>query len=295
MSGGKDALLQIGFWMGGWLMPTNYRLVAAGRAVYEMSTAGLTALRLLNLVALALLAVAVVLGLLRAWRSGAPKREPLFAVGLCTVFLLGYSTVIAIGRTLPKSLLYVLHANIYYSYIAYLTVCVAIALAAIAGQTRQAAASVDLGPDPNPTSPGTGPHEVARPSKVGRRFMYAFIGLAIVNICGVRELARAFRYEYAEPRQELVDRLLAWQRQVGDRTRRYFAISPTCRGNEMLWWFGDKAFRPGSDWRPPVALADALFPDRSAELNGGKTPIALTSVDEISCEQGKIEARSRAE
>jgi hypothetical protein len=288
MSGGKDALLQIGFWMGGWLMPTSYRVYALDRAIYEMSTTGLTALRLLNLVALALLAVAVVLGLRRAWRSGVSKREPLLAVALCTVFLLGYSAVIAIGRTLPEGWDRVLHTGIYYSYIAYLTVCVAIALAAVAGQTRKAAASLDAGPDPNPSRPGTRPEDVALPSKVGRRFVFAFMGLAIVNICGVRELTRAFRYEYAAPRQEILDRVLAWQRQVGDRTQRYFDVSPTCRGNELIGWFRDPGFRQDLGLGASFAMVDALFSDRSARLMAGKIRIAPASVDVIHCEQREI-------
>jgi hypothetical protein len=42
--------------------------------------------------------------------------------------------------------------------------------------------------------------------------------------------------------------------------------------------------RTGSGWVPPVTLADALFPEHSANLNAAKLHIDPQSVDEISCD-----------
>jgi hypothetical protein len=107
--------------------------------------------------------------------------------------------------------------------------------------------------------------------------------LVVVNAFGVRELAHAFRYDFAAPRQEVVDHVLAWRKQVGDRTQRYFSVSPSCGGNEKIWWLDETRMRKDSGWHPPATLADTLWPDRSADLNAAQIYISRKSVDEIRC------------
>jgi len=279
----EAAVLQIGFWLSTWLAPTIYHCSALGRAICGVSRSGLSILRLLNLVALALLAVAGILGSKRLRRSSVPLREPMFALVLCAIFLFGYAMIIAIGRSVPKGLAYVLQANIYYSYIANLTVCIGVAAAAVVGPAR--AASVNVEPDRDPASPETKPLATGRRLEVGRRVFLALTLLVIANASGVRYLARAYRYDFAASRQDVIDRLLAWRKQVGDRTQRYFVVSPTCGGNETFWWFDDIRLRRDSGWRPPVTLADALWPDWSANLNAARIHIPPESVDEISCDK----------
>jgi uncharacterized membrane protein YhaH (DUF805 family) len=281
---GEAAFRQIGFWLSAWLAPTVYRVFPASRAVALVSAAGLTGLTLLNLVALALLLAAGVLGFRRLRRSSASKREPEFALALCMLFLFGYSMMIAIGRTVARGFEYVL-SNIYYSYVAYLTVCVAIALAAAVGRNRIGATSIDGRLDPHRANLSVDPPQTSRQSGVDAALVTALSVLAIANAFGVRAIARQFRYDYAAPRQEVVDHVLAWRKQVGDRAQRYFVVSPTCRGNELLEWLSEARLRKNSGWRPPVTLADALWPDRSANLNAANIHIPLESVDEIRCDE----------
>jgi len=285
--GGEAVFRQIGFWMGAWLAPTVYRVFPASRAIAVVSGAGLTGLTLLNLVALALLLAAGV-GALRHLRDGrVSKREPEFALALCTLFLLGYSMIIAIGRTAGRGLSH-LSTSIYYCYVANLTVCVAIALAAVVGRTRAAVLAIDGRPDPHPASSGADPLRTALPSWVGAGLFVALTVLAFTNALGVRAIARQFRYIYAAPQQEVVDHMLAWRKQVGDRTHRYFVVSPTCRGNETLVWFIEELLRRNSGWQPPVTLADALWPEWSANLNAARIHIPSESVDEIRCDESTV-------
>jgi hypothetical protein len=279
---GEAAFRQIGFWLGAWLAPTVYRVFPASRAICLVSAAGLTGLTLVNLAAVALLAAAGFRGFTRLRHSSVSKREPEFAVALCMLFLLGYSMMIAVGRTVPRGFDYLL-TNTYYSYIVNLTVCVAVALAAIAGRVGAPAAAIDSRPDPKPTDLSPAPVQTARVTRVGTGLVAALIVLTIINAFGVRSIARQFRYDYAASRQEVVDHVLAWRMRVGDQTQRYFVVSPTCRGNEMIPWFTEARLRRNSGWRPPVTLADALWPDRSANLNAAMIHIPLESVDEIHC------------
>jgi hypothetical protein len=78
--------------------------------------------------------------------------------------------------------------------------------------------------------------------------------------------------------------VLAWRKQVGDRVQRYFVVGPTCTGNETISWFTQGRLRKDSGWRPPVALADALWPEHSANLNAARIRINPESVDEIRCD-----------
>jgi hypothetical protein len=276
----EDCILQIAFWLSTWLVPTVYHCSASGRAICALSSPSLTGLRMLNLIALALLAAGGIAGVRRLQCSGVSWRDALLVAAAPMVFLLGYSTIIAIGRSVPKGLMYALQANIYYSYIAYLTVCVAIAVAT--AHRRPSDASARGGADSDPAAAEASSSELARARQAGRWLILALAILVIANASGAHALARAYRYDYAAPRQEVIDRVLAWQRQVGDRTLRYFTIDPSCTGNETLW-LDAPLLRKDSGWRAPVKLADALWPERSADLNAARIYIRRQSVDEIRC------------
>jgi len=283
---GEAVFRQIGFWLSAWLAPTVYRVFPGSHAVAVVFAAGPTGLALLNLAALVLLVAASVRGLLRLRHSSVSRREPEFAFALCMLFLLGYSMMIAIGRTAARGLMH-LNVNIYYGYIANLTVCVAVALAAAVGRTRAAATAIDSRPDPHPPNLGAGSMQTARLSWVGPGVLAALTVLAIANALGVRAIARQYRYAYAAPQQEVVDHVLAWRTHVADR-QRYFVVSPTCRGNEPIGWFTENLLRRNSGWRPPVTFADVLWPDWSANLNAAKIYIPVQSVDEIRCDESTV-------
>jgi hypothetical protein len=277
----ENSVLQIAFWFSTWLAPSLYHCTPLHRAICGVSKTGLTPLRLINLVALAWLAIGAILAFSRLRRSGAKKREPLAALALCAAFLLGYSMIIAIGRTAPKGLMFILQANIYYTYMAFLAVCVGIAVASFAGRSR--VAPVDGGSGSDAVGPAGGSAQPARGSDVGRRLIPTLAALVLVNACSTHEFAHAYRYEFAEPRQEVIDRVLAWEKRIGYRSQRYFTIGQSCKGNDTIWWLDEKRVRKDSGWRPPITLADALWPERSADLNGARIYIQRQSVDEIQC------------
>jgi hypothetical protein len=281
LSAGHAFFQQIGFWFSAWLAPTVYRVYPAYKAIGVVSSTGLTGLTLLNLIALALLVAASVRGLRRLRHSEVSKREGEFALGLCMLFLLGYSMMIAIGRAVDRGFGYV-QSNLYYSYVPYLTVGVAVALAAVVGRAGAASATTGNAPDSSRSGPAPGQSQNAAPPRVGAGFIAPLTILAFVNACGVRALTHQFRYVYAAPRQQVIDRVLAWHRLAGDRTQRYFVVSSDCPGNEH---FGTFLLRGDPNWRPGVTLADALWPDWSADLNAAKSVISRESVDEIRCEE----------
>jgi hypothetical protein len=275
--GTEATLHQIGFWMSAWLAPTVYQVFAVARAVCQVSGAGVTALSLLNLIALALLLAAGVRGFRLVRHSNVSKREPEFALALCMLFLFGYSMIIAVGRTLPRGWVNVI-SNIYYSYPAYLTVCVGIALAAAVGQTRPAAGSMAISLDSDAPNAGRDTGQTAQPSPLDRGLVLALFILVFLNACGVRQLAHAYRYDFAAPRQAVLDRVMAWRKQVGEQPR-YFRVDPSCSGNEKLVW-AQHAQLLGAN----ITLADALWPEQSATLRSVTGNTAPDSVDEISCD-----------
>jgi hypothetical protein len=284
---GQAALLQIGFWLKAWLVPTAYHVMTLDRAIAEVSDFRLTYLRLLNLIGLSLLAVGGILALSRLRRSSVSWREPLLALTLSILFLLGYSIIIAIGRTIPRGLVLSVQGNTYYGYIANLTVCVGIAVAAVVGRSR--VASMDARVDTEAPAPEASSGKSVRRSEPGRQLVPALTILALINAVGTHDLVRRYRYNYALPRQDVIDRMLAWHRVPGNRTQRYFEVGPSCRpGNVVLHWFDETRVRKDSGWRPPITLADALFPDRSAPLNAAKVYISQGSVDEIRCDGSSI-------
>jgi hypothetical protein len=277
---GESMFRRIGLWMGAWVAPTMYQVLAGSRALGRLSVSGLTALKLLNLAALVWLVVIAVRALGRLRHNDASKRAPEFALALSMLFVLGYSMIIAIGRFQGQGQVAVVQANIYYGYVAYLAVCVGIAAAAAVDPARATA----HGPTARHIGAGTGWPPADRSTRLTRGLVPALAILAIANACGVRVLAHAYRYDYAAPRQQVIDRVQAWHRQIGERSQRYFVVGPTCHGNEPFVDFGEAQLRRGSGWRPPVTLADALWPERSADLNAARIPIPVQSVDEIRCD-----------
>jgi len=289
---GENMARQFSFWIRAWLAPTTYQVLATPRAFARISTSGLTGLTLLNLIALVWLLVAGVRALILLRRGGASMREPGFAVASSVLFLLGYSLVISIGRTRAQVADIVVHANIYYGYVAYLAVCVGIAAAAAAARLQAPAAASAGAPQPDRARAAAGVDPTARFARLGWGLVVPLAIITFANACGVRALARAYRYDFAVPRQQVIDRVLAWQRQAGEHTPRYFAVSPACQGDDALWWFTEALLRKGSGWKPPVTLADALWPERSAPLNAARIPIPFGSVDELRCDQGPPSPRN---
>jgi hypothetical protein len=284
-----EALLrQIGFWIGAWLVPTVYRVFAADRAVCLVSAAGLTGLTLLNFLALALLLAAGMSGFRRLRSSNVPRREAEFTLALCMLFLLGYSAMIAVGRATVKGFLYI-STSIYYGYVADLTVCIAIALVAAVGRTSAAATTTGDAAGSSRISPVASFAQTPSTSRIIAAFIAALAVLATVNAYGVRKLAHELRYDYAAPRQQVIDRVLAWRKQLGNSTQRYFVVASPCRGNPILPGFDGRWMRKDySTWRGPVTLADALWADRSANLNAARIPIPPDSVDQIRCDEATV-------
>jgi hypothetical protein len=283
----KAALMQIALWLSAWLIPTYYKVLAAERAVWSMDPPkGLNAIRLLDAAGLALLGLSGVLAVLRMRRIGLPPKGPLLAFGLSMIFLFGYALIIAIGRTLSRGFLYVVHANIYYTYMAYLTVCVGIALASIASRARTPPVVEPGRNDGSAEFPAPGSGGTVHRFGIGSRLIPALTLLVVANAYSVRDLAHAYRYDYAVPRQEVIDQVAAWNRALAPGTERYYIVGPTCTGDYVLPWFDDVQFRKNSGWRAPVTFVESLFPDRSAHLNSARVRILPSSIDEIRCPAG---------
>jgi hypothetical protein len=61
----------------------------------------------------------------------------------------------------------------------------------------------------------------------------------------------------------------------------------------MLWWFDQTQLRKNFSWRPPVNLADALWPDRSAGFNAERIGLSGARVDEIVCPETTSNPQAR--
>jgi len=275
-------LHQIGRWTMVWLLPTAYPIYAAGRAFCTSFIFSFSTVSVVNVVSVAWLAMAGLLALRSALRGRSWHRRALFALVPPLVFLLGYSLVIAVGRALPRGLGFVIHENVYYSYVAYLTIAVAIALASLAWRPSASNQLASLDADRHFAAQADFAEAGTSPD-VGLRFALALFGLTLVNAYSSAALAHDFRYHFAAATQQTIDRVAAWQKRIGSDADRYFLVSATCPGSEPLHWFGEAYLRKGSGWHPPVSLADALWPNRSARLNAAKTH-AGSDVDEIRCD-----------
>lgn len=258
------AFKQIGFWIGGWLFPAAFDIRAAGRASFVGFTIA-SKWFLLNC-SFVLLILFSFFSKIGNWRFSLRfgNRNTWLAALLPIIFLVSYSLVIAYGRALPRGLDYVFSINIYYSYIACLAVVVGIAIFAI----NRAAIPF-----------GEGLVGItAISSDRGWLSLFScnlFIGLGVsalilFNSYNVALLGKSYRYDFSPSMQEVINDVEAWLATQGAVPSAYFTVSANCLGNDALSWFDQGHFRKGSGWAPPVGLVDALWPDKSFNINKEK-------------------------
>lgn len=252
-------LQQILFWIGGWFLPTVYKIEAGGRAVFS----GFDINSFFSFFNVAVLAI-VALKLFRkraslqmnSYLHARNAMLVLFGVLLC-LFL--YSLMIAYGRAVPRGIVYVVRQNVYYSYVAYLILVIGIGVYSWMYQYEKksiAQRQTSLNVTTKNQSFGFGKINVS----------LWFMALIVLNAVCTYQLILKFN-EYASPRQVLVDNVLRWIQTTGKLPHHYFTISRDCTGNDALAWFDQGHIRKGSNWSPPVTLADALWPDKSFKLN----------------------------
>jgi len=249
------AARQARFWLGGWLFPSAYEIQANSRALFV----GLNArspLFLLN--ALASLGFLVTLALraraLRAFLTAGRQTRLATLMGVL-LFACAYCLVIAQGRAVPRGLDYVLHINIYYSYM--------FCLALVAGAGFVSRLGAMNGMD------GLGALGALGAGSRGTVLALSLC-LAIMTGCNAlstASLARSYHFDYAAPRQALADSVTAWLAGPGSAPDAYFDISPECTGNDPQPWMTAAHLRKGAGWKPPVTFADALWPEKSFALN----------------------------
>lgn len=273
---------QIGFWVGGWLLPAAYKISAATRASFSGFEIDNLAFLLNYTVVIFLVSVIICkIGLIK-------KTLPLsnantwLAPLLSLFFLFVYSFIIAYGRSLPRGLDSVLDRNIYYSYIAYLTIIITIGLFSL--KNSYVDAKLDKAVDVNADKNSNLLSSKRLISLYPTRFFLSLILILLIgfNVHSVLNLSKRYRYDYSAPRQELIDEVSDYLNAEGKSGESYFIINPNCVGNDQLPWFPGH-IRKNSGWVPPVSFADALWPEKSYKLNEVMLRGKNFSVTEINC------------
>ena len=226
-------LIQITFWIGGLLLPTTLDIQASGRAAFwgimPFSFLMLTNLLLLVLTIASLLKIGLNnITITLKWIIA--RHLP----GTCAmILLLSYSLIIAYGRALPRGIIYVLHDNLYYAYIAYLILFVWVALIFNRGTTA----------DPNNHARPPYQHHVTHGLSM-TAFKRSYIPiillacLALMNCYLTYRLSYDYHYKYSSSRIELMNHVQSWLHHKGRSTNAYFTINTNCSGNDRLQWFG---------------------------------------------------------
>lgn len=254
---------QIVFWIGGWVLPSGYKIVTSSRMSF--SEFNFTSVYFLINSALAFGVVYIsILGLVRD--NGIFNRKPQWLSALCAlIFLLLYSFVIAYGRSLPRGIETVLYANLYYAYIACLSVAVGFALFFVKNKA-------------NYTGHVNNKINFAR---LGNMNILSILLVALVafNVYFTYQISSAYRYDFSPSRFEVISAIQYWIDNSKKTENSYFVVNEACLGNDKLPWGKNNSRKfPGT-----IALADLLFPEKSFDLNRDNLSGKAYDVSEIKC------------
>ena len=274
------ALKQIAFWLWAWLFPFGYDIRSDGRAVFD----GFHLFGTNFLVNFAILIL--VLGFLLAkirkdfFYSLVENKERWLSVSLTLVFLFTYSFVIAYGRSVPRGIDYVLDMNIYYAYIAFLSVAIGLALCFIGKKSESTRLVQDAA--------GRQSENHARVTNFSI-LVVTLLCLIAFNARSTYELASSYRYNFSPPIMEVIDVVENFMH-ADKYEKSYFIVEDSCPGNFKLPWFDRGHYRRSSDWFEPATIADVLFPEHSFALN--KNELSEKNVDLIEIYCSKVSATS---
>ncbi len=267
------AVRQVGFWLGGLLVPGLYDIAPGSRAMFVgfNRPAGPVAAMAIAPAVLCLVGAA---GLVRG-RLGAS------APGLLAgaAFLGCYSLVVALGRSVPRGLAYTLEQNLQHAYPALLTAIVSVILAA--WSWRRSA------PAPAARTAAAGDAGFERRRAWGALLMLGGIGLVWANAAATRAFLSEFRHSYDAPKLELIHHVTRWHARPGRAA--YFRVADDCPGHDPLPWFGPYVRHD----TPMVYFIDVIFPATSFNLARARLP-PDTRVDEVSCARGSVAPRALA-
>lgn len=271
------ALIQIIFWMGGWLFPTGFNIHAGSRATF-ISFNFSNSYFFVNF-------SAIILGI--GYLASRIKRNTFHGLFInrnwlyvlpTIIFLFFYSYVIAFGRALPRGLNYVLKINIYYQYIA----CLALSIMFAIYFLRERHESFDKITNKKLL------FEKAGKISWNNVILISILTLLVFfNSRATFKLASEYRYNYSPNKFVIINAVQHFIQHSGRNT--YFVIDSSCSGNSVLSWFNGH-FQKGSGWTGIARFADVLFPEKSFDLNKTKLtklPANSYSVVKINCTKGE--------
>lgn len=265
------ALCQLAFWIGGVLLPSLYDIAPGSRTTFLGFAWPEGPWAPLNVAAASSAILGALIVAVARWRDISPARVRGVALGLA--FAVVYSGMVALGRSVPRGLSYTLRINLYYAYIAVLSLLVALALGARLG--RRAGSDGERA-----TGPRTGL------AAAGRWLLLLGVGgVLLVNAIDTMALLRDYRHLYSAPRIELLYHARRWHETHG--LEAYFAVSGTCPGNEALRWFAPY-LRQDVD---TVHFIDVLYPETSANLNREGADSRRRPLVELSCADRAVSPR----
>jgi hypothetical protein len=268
------AVLQIGHWLMGFLLPTQFLFSTVSRMVGR-SVPWWPVSPLQAVVDVAALLVVLGAGMMIGARVFRQSREFYFSVILCALFLYGYSWVIAAGRGISRGLDYVFFNNIYYAHIAYAAIGAVICTGLLLWRDEPRAAKPSLRGLRFASMRAASPGPVA--------FVLGMLTVAAVNAESVATASSRYRYQYAPDLLEIVAAVRDWHGRAAGKPDAYFVVGQSCRGNEVLDWFDTSVVQRGKGWAPPATFADALFPEHSFALNKNRPAVASIVPETIEC------------
>ena len=270
------ALKQIGFWIGGWFFPAAYVVTAGGRAYFSgFDTSGTLFLMNFSIV-ICIIFLAITLIKKESIRRINISKERVFIVLCVFIFLFTYSFVIAYGRSLQRGLDYVIQLNIYYAYIACLSVAIGVALYTCVGSLS------------NTTSNDT--HRLINSNVLG---LILLSSLTVFCADSTYKLASAYRYSYSPPILDLLKSVEHFNK-TRNSIKEYFVVDKSCTGNHELTWFKEVGYyRKNSGFSGDATIADVLYPEISWELN--KTQLSDQNVNLSTINCTKVQTSSTLE
>lgn len=262
------ALKQIVFWIGGWFLPMGYEVHAGSRATFS----GLKFFgeKFLYNYTLLILLVSIVVSKIKMNLFSLIRINKIrwYVVLVVVLFLYAYSVVIAYGRALPRGLGYVFNINIYYAYMACLTVAVGFAVYFL----------VKL-----PLNDNQRLYNRMRVFNDNVLFIVIILGLIFFNARLTYNLASDYRYKYSPSILQTINTVESYIRLNKDQFS-YFEVDNSCLGNHELPWFNDGHFRKNSNWAGTTAtIANVLFPEKSFILNKNDLVEGKYSVNKVNC------------
>ena len=250
------AVIQILFWLIGWVLPNFYNLQVGNRLAFR--DFNLSELSLgLNFIIVSIYIIAIYyLFKTKNIISAKFNQKTLLTILCLFLFIFADSFVIAYGRSVPRGLMYEFKNDLYHSYLIYLAIMIGIALF-----------TLNYGNADNFLSKNQSNYNLTQNGKIYFNKIFIFILLIIIisNACCTFKNAAIYRYKYSATDQMVINTVKKWLKENGKVQNAYFRVDQNCLKIDA---YGIKIkCLEGKEWSRPISKADILWPEKSFWTN----------------------------